>query len=113
MLLALLWLNFALMLGYRNQCLGRVTPSRCPPLWAACWPGFSCAWWLTDEAEWGRTFMELAEHAPGIALVSDMSLGLFLTMALMGLRLWELQPVLAFITAAMLAQIALVIASFC
>jgi ESS family glutamate:Na+ symporter len=37
-------------------------------------------------------------------------LGLFLTMALMGLRLWELQPVLAFITAAMLVQIALVIA---
>ena len=41
---------------------------------------------------------------PGIALVSDISLGLFLTMALMGLRLWELQPVLAFITAAMLAD---------
>ena len=46
---------------------------------------------------------------PGIALVSDISLGLFLTMALMGLRLWELQPA-AFITAAMLVQIALVIA---
>ena len=38
--------------------------------------------------------MELAEHAARHSLVSDISLGLFLTMALMGLRLWELQPVL-------------------
>ncbi|WP_350226589.1 sodium/glutamate symporter [Methylophaga marina] len=47
---------------------------------------------------------------PGLALISDISLGLFLTMALMGLRLWELQPVLGFITVAMLVQTFLVIA---
>ena len=46
-LLALLWLNLALMLGYGISALVARTPSRCPPLWAACWPGFSCAWWPT------------------------------------------------------------------
>ena len=47
---------------------------------------------------------------PGLALISDICLGLFLTLALMGLRLWELEPVLAFITVAMLVQIALTVA---
>ncbi len=43
----------------------------------------------------------------GIALISDISLGMFLTMALMGLQLWELQGILLFITVAMLFQVAL------
>ena len=47
---------------------------------------------------------------PGLALISDICLGLFLTMALMGLRLWELQPVLGFIAATVLVQVALVVA---
>jgi ESS family glutamate:Na+ symporter len=46
---------------------------------------------------------------PGIALVSDMCLGLFLTMALMGLQLWVLQPMLGFIAVAMTLQIAMVV----
>ena len=47
---------------------------------------------------------------PGLALISDICLGLFLTLALMGLRLWELEPVLVFITVAMLVQITLTVA---
>ena len=38
---------------------------------------------------------------------SDISLGMFLTMALMGLQLWELQGLLVFIGAVMLFQILL------
>lgn len=50
------------------------------------------------------------EMQPGIALISDMCLGLFLTMALMGLQLWVLQPMLGFIAVAMALQVAMVVA---
>jgi ESS family glutamate:Na+ symporter len=43
----------------------------------------------------------------GIALISDISLGMFLTMALMGLELWELQGLVLFITVVMMFQILL------
>lgn len=52
----------------------------------------------------------LPSMQPGLALISDIALGLFLTMALMGLKLWELQPVLGFITVAMMSQILLTVA---
>lgn len=48
--------------------------------------------------------------AQGLALISDIALGLFLTMALMGLQLWELAGVLGFIATALAIQIALTIA---
>lgn len=40
----------------------------------------------------------------GLALISDLSLGLFLTMALMSLRLWELQGSFLFIICVLLVQ---------
>ncbi|KHJ53894.1 glutamate permease [Aureimonas altamirensis] len=43
----------------------------------------------------------------GLALISDIALGLFLTMALMGLQLWELAGVFGFIVTALAIQIAL------
>ena len=42
---------------------------------------------------------------PGIALISDVCLGMFLTMALMGLQLWQMQTVAAFVTTALLVQV--------
>ncbi len=45
----------------------------------------------------------------GLALVSDLALGLFLTMALMGLQLWLLDGVFTFITCALAIQIALTV----
>ncbi|MQU09654.1 sodium/glutamate symporter, partial [Pseudomonas helleri] len=47
---------------------------------------------------------------PGVALISDVSLGMFLTMALMGLQFWTLQPLLGFIGVAMAMQILLAVA---
>jgi ESS family glutamate:Na+ symporter len=46
----------------------------------------------------------------GLALLSDLSLGLFLTMALMGLQIWELDGAFLFIAIVLAAQIALTIA---
>lgn len=45
----------------------------------------------------------------GLALVSDLSLGLFLTMALMGLQLWQLDGAFAFIACTLAIQIALTV----
>ena len=111
LLLALLWLNFALMLGYGINALVARTAVTLPAFVGCLLAGIL----LRMAADWMRPsgrgrLWNWPSMQPGIALVSDMSLGLFLTMALMGLRLWELQPVLAFITVAMLVQIILVIA---
>nr|WP_313014446.1 sodium/glutamate symporter [Brucella intermedia] len=46
----------------------------------------------------------------GLALVSDLALGLFLTMALMGLQLWQLDGVFEFVACTMAVQIALAVA---
>jgi ESS family glutamate:Na+ symporter len=43
----------------------------------------------------------------GYALISDISLGMFLTMALMGLQLWELQGLVLFMSVVMVFQILL------
>lgn len=45
----------------------------------------------------------------GLALISDLSLGLFLTMALMGLQIWELNGVFLFIATVLAIQIALTV----
>jgi len=45
----------------------------------------------------------------GLALLSDLALGLFLTMALMGLQIWELSGVFVFISCALALQIALTV----
>ncbi len=43
----------------------------------------------------------------GSAMISDLCLGIFLTMALMGLQLWELEGLLGYISVVMVLQIAL------
>ncbi len=45
-----------------------------------------------------------------MALILDIALGLFLTMALMGLQLWELGSVFAFVIAVLAAQVLLAVA---
>ncbi len=45
----------------------------------------------------------------GFSLLSDLSLGLFLTMALMGLQLWDLKGMLGFIACTLAVQIALAV----
>ena len=47
---------------------------------------------------------------PGVALLSDICLGLFLTMALMGLQFWQMQGVAGFVTTALLVQVLMAVA---
>ena len=97
-----LWLNITLVLGYFiNEALA--AGGLRLPLFVSCLMGgivVGNARNLVlgrDEAYPGAKL--------GIALISDICLGMFLTMALMGLQLWELQGILLFITVAMLFQV--------
>ena len=99
-----LWLNVTLVVGYFiNEALqaGGLTL----PLFVSCLIGGILIGNLRnlvlkkDEAYPGAML--------GIALISDVSLGMFLTMALMGLQLWELQGILSFIIVVLLFQVLL------
>ena len=101
---AWLWLNVAMIFGYNlNEALEAGGLKL--PLFVSCLIGGI----IIGNA---RNFILKKDEAYpgaklGIALISDISLGMFLTMALMGLQLWELQGLLLFIAVVMLFQILL------
>jgi ESS family glutamate:Na+ symporter len=99
-----LWLNVTLVFGYFiNE--GLEANGVRLPLFVSCLIGGI----LIGNA---RNFILKKDEAYpgaklGIALISDVSLGMFLTMALMGLQLWELQGILLFIVVVLLLQVLL------
>ncbi len=101
---AWLWLNVALIFGYiLNEALEAGGLQL--PLFVSCLIGGI----VIGNA---RNFIFKRDEAypgakVGIALISDVSLGMFLTMALMGLQLWELQGLLLLIGVVMVCQILL------
>jgi len=109
-LLALFWLNLTLMLGQGLTALISISGLKLPNFVGCLLAGImlrSLCDLITHEGR-GRLW-NWPSMQPGIALISDMSLGLFLTMALMGLQLWELQGVLGFIAISLAIQILLTI----
>jgi ESS family glutamate:Na+ symporter len=101
---AWLWLNVAMIFGYfLDQALAAGGLKL--PLFVSCLIGGI----LIGNAR--NLILKKDEAYPGaklgIALISDISLGMFLTMALMGLELWELQGLVLFITVVMVFQILL------
>lgn len=108
-LLALFWLNIALLLG--QLISGVITRAGLLlPDFVGCLLGGIVLRAGGDLlAPDGGRMWRYAEMRPGIALISDMCLGLFLTMALMGLQLWLLQPILGFMAVAMLLQVLMVV----
>ena len=101
---AWMWLNVTLVLGYMiNEALQAADVRL--PLFVSCLIGGI----IIGNAR--NLILRKEEAYPGaklgIALISDVSLGMFLTMALMGLQLWELQGILLFIAVAMLLQVIL------
>ena len=99
-----LWLNIAMILGYfLDQGLKELGLQL--PLFVSC----LIMGILIGNAR--NLILKKEEAYPGaklgIALISDISLGMFLTMALMGLQLWELQGMMLFISVAMFCQIML------
>ncbi|WP_024889072.1 sodium/glutamate symporter [Luteimonas huabeiensis] len=109
-LLAVFWLNVALMLGHGIGALIANTGLNLPAFVGCLLAGIlmRALGDLLSPPRGGRLW-RYDSMQPGIALISDISLGLFLTMALMGLQLWALQPMLAFIAVTMTLQILMVV----
>jgi ESS family glutamate:Na+ symporter len=101
---AWLWLNIAMIVGYfLDKAIE--TAGLQLPLFVSCLIGGI----LLGNAR--SLILKKDELYPGartgIALISDVSLGMFLVMALMGLQLWELQGLMVFMSAVMFCQILL------
>jgi ESS family glutamate:Na+ symporter len=101
---AWLWLNIAMIVGYFLDKAIEAAGLQLP-LFVSCLIGGI----LLGNAR--SLVLKKDELYPGartgIALISDVSLGMFLVMALMGLQLWELQGLMGFMSAVMFCQILL------
>ena len=101
---AWLWLNIAIVCGYFLDTTIEAAGVQLP-LFVSC----LIAGILLGNAR--NMILKKKELYPGattsIALISDVSLGMFLVMALMGLQLWELQGLMVFMSAVMVCQILL------
>lgn len=98
---AWLWLNVAMIMGYIFD-LGLKEAGVKLPLFVSC---LIAGILISNVAH--RFFPRIAwpGQEQGLALISDIALGMFLVMALMGLKLWELNGTVAFLTAVMALQI--------
>lgn len=102
---AWLWLNVSLILGYFIDMGIKETGAHLPMFVSCLIAGIiiNNLRPLFPRITWpGRD--------QGLALISDISLGMFLTMALMSLQIWELKGALLFLAVVMTLQILLSIA---
>ncbi len=108
---ALLWLNMALMLGEVVTPLFHRLGLQLPMFVGCLMSGMLLrnllGRWLVGGP--GDTHHWLGIRQ-GLALISDICLGLFLTMALMGLQLWMLSGVMGFVLTVLVLQVALTVA---
>ena len=104
LLWAWLWLNVSMIMGYLLDKFLQSVEFQLPMFVSCLMAGI-----LIGNCR--NLFLQKEEAYPGaklgIALISDISLGMFLTMALMGLQIWELQGLVAFISSVMFCQILL------
>ena len=105
---AILALNISLMLGFGIDKLIALT-GLTVPTFVSCLAAGILIRNLMPMAV-GSTVRRLWPGVEdGLALVSDLALGLFLTMALMGLQLWQLDGVFVFIACALALQVVLTV----
>ncbi|RMX08891.1 sodium/glutamate symporter [Corticibacter populi] len=114
-LLAVFWLNLCILLGQSISGAIRLTGLNLPDFVGCLMAGILIRS-LGDVISpihkriWQSRIWHWPSMQPGVALISDICLGLFLTMALMGLQLWTLQGMLGFIGLALLLQTLLTVA---
>lgn len=106
-LLAVFWLNLALMLGEGVSWLIAQTGLNLPAFVGVLMAGIVIRG-LADSVRSDRgRLWNWSSMQPGVALISDITLGLFLIMALMGLQFWALQGVAVFIAVVIALQVLL------
>ncbi|WP_153916210.1 sodium/glutamate symporter [Shewanella sp. TC10] len=102
---AWLTLNVALMLG---QSIGEVIDSfglKLPAFVSCLIAGILIGNIGRAVFKRKRTKERIEQGQKGLAMISDICLGMFLTMALMGLRIWDLDGLFGYISVIMSAQI--------
>jgi ESS family glutamate:Na+ symporter len=108
-LLALFWLNLSLMLGEGVTWLIARTGLNLPAFVGVLLAGIIIRG-IADSLRGGEGKMwDWPSMQPGVALLSDIALGLFLVMALMGLQVWLLQAQLLFLISVIGLQVLLVV----
>lgn len=108
---AWLYLNLALILGAFIGTLIKMTGLNLPDFVSSLTAGIlirNIGMPLVSRSGWARKG-QWESIRGGLTVISDICLGMFLTMALMGIQLWVLQGVMGFVTVALLVQIVLAI----
>ncbi|WP_220720872.1 sodium/glutamate symporter [Agarivorans litoreus] len=102
---AWLWLNVTLMLGYSVseaiEAIGLKLPMFVSCLIAGILVGNIGRALFSKR----RTQIKIEQGRKGLAMISNICLGMFLTMALMGLRIWDLDGLFTYISVIMAIQI--------
>jgi ESS family glutamate:Na+ symporter len=106
---AWMWLNLALMLGYGLNLL-LVDAGVTLPKFVSCLFAGIVLHHLVLAFVGDQRLKTWSGASLGLSLISDICLGMFLTMALMGLQLWQLNGALMFILCALSLQILLTVA---
>ena len=105
---AWMWLNLTLMLGYGLNLL-LVDAGITLPKFVSCLFAGIVIHHIVVAAIGDQRLKTWSGASLGLALISDICLGMFLTMALMGLQLWQLSGALLFILCALTLQILLTV----
>ncbi|WP_095144395.1 MULTISPECIES: sodium/glutamate symporter [unclassified Pseudomonas] len=106
---AWMWLNLTLMLGYGLNLL-LVKAGVTLPNFVSCLFAGIVIHHLVLALIGEQRLKTWSGASQGLSLISDICLGMFLTMALMGLQLWQLSGALMFILCTLTLQITLSIA---
>ncbi|MDM0011659.1 sodium/glutamate symporter [Variovorax sp. J22P168] len=109
-LLALLWLNLALILGRGVSSAIAMTGLRLPDFVGSLIAGIVLRNVSARFTKQRGQLWHWDRMRPGVALISDVCLGVFLTMALMGLQVWQMNGVALFVLTAAALQILMAIA---
>jgi len=105
---AWMWLNLTLMLGYGLNLL-LVDAGITLPKFVSCLFAGIVIHHIVLAVVGDQRLKSWSGASQGLSLISDICLGMFLTMALMGLQLWQLSGVLLFIVCALSLQILLTV----
>ncbi|WP_237886440.1 sodium/glutamate symporter [Pseudomonas sp. PGPR40] len=105
---AWMWLNLTLMLGYGLNLL-LVNAGITLPKFVSCLFAGIVIHHIVVAVIGDQRLKTWSGASLGLSLISDICLGMFLTMALMGLQLWQLSGALMFILCALTLQILLTV----
>ncbi|MND28397.1 Sodium/glutamate symport carrier protein [compost metagenome] len=105
---AWMWLNLTLMLGYGLNLL-LVDAGITLPKFVSCLFAGIVIHHIVLAVLGDKRLKSWSGASLGLALISDICLGMFLTMALMGLQLWQLSGALLFILCTLTLQVLLTV----